>query len=434
MRRVPLHGAWRRPRWPHPPWRPARPGRRTRRRPRRRSRSRPWSRAASRRRSSATGTVVSRNDARLAAEVTGRLDWVAEPGTKVAKGAPLARVDARALELQLKENDAQISRLAANAELLDTQLARLNALPEGIASKSQIDEAAARLAMARHELDQARATRESTQHLIARATIRAPFPGYVAERIRQLGEFVSAGTEVLRLTDTENVEVVARAPVAEAGHLAAGQAVTVHGACAGPAEQDPRDRAGRRRALAHDRGAHRDERHRLADRLGRSRGPAGRAAERGPHGAARRGHRARGRRARVPRRQGRRSPSASPCASATATRSASKSRAASRRAIASSCGAASACGRASRSRSRPRPPRSPRQPIPPRLAAPAVARSATALRLAHFAPAGTLARSGRRPHSLARGPARRSCARGRGSSAPRARAVAGPRSERIPFG
>ncbi len=177
----------------------------------------------------ATGTVVSRNDARLAAEVAGRLDWVAEPGARIAKGAPLARVDARALELQLRENDAQISRLTANADLLDTQLARLNALPEGIASQSQIDEAAARLAMARHELDQARATRESTRHSIARATIRAPFTGYVAERIRQLGEFVAAGTEVLRLTDTENVEVVARVPVAEAGHLTVGQGVLVHG-------------------------------------------------------------------------------------------------------------------------------------------------------------------------------------------------------------
>jgi len=178
---------------------------------------------------SATGTVVSRNDARLAAEVSGRLDWVAEPGAKVAIGAPLARVDARALELQLRENDAQIARLAANAELLDTQLARLNALPTGIASKSQIDEAAARLAMARHELDEARAARERTRHLIARAVIRAPFPGHVAERIRQLGEFVGAGTEVLRLTNTGNVEVVARAPVADAGHLAVGQSVTVRG-------------------------------------------------------------------------------------------------------------------------------------------------------------------------------------------------------------
>lgn len=177
----------------------------------------------------ATGTVVSRNNARLAAEVTGRLDWVAEPGAKVAKGRQLARVDTRSLELTLRQNDAQVAQLTANAELLDTQLARLTALPNGIASKSQIDEAAARLAMAGHELDQARATRDRTRHLIERATIRAPFPGHVVERIRQLGEFVSAGTEVVRLTDTVNVEVVARAPVAEAGHLAAGQAVTVRG-------------------------------------------------------------------------------------------------------------------------------------------------------------------------------------------------------------
>lgn len=178
----------------------------------------------------ATGTVVSRNDARLAAEVAGRLDWVAEPGARVQKGAPLARVDARALELQLRENDAQIARLAANAELLGTQLARLNALPDGIASKSQIDEAAARLSMARHELEQARATRDSTRHQIQRAVVRAPFPGHVAERIRQLGEFVAPGAEVIRLTDTGDVEVVARAPVADAGHLAVGQAVTVRGA------------------------------------------------------------------------------------------------------------------------------------------------------------------------------------------------------------
>ena len=175
----------------------------------------------------ATGTVVSRNDARLAAEVAGRLDWVAEPGTRVQKGAQLARVDTRGLELTLRENDAQIARLNANAELLGTQLARLNALPAGIASKSQIDEAAARLAMARHELEQARATRDSTRHLVERAVIRAPFPGHVAERIRQLGEFVGAGVEVLRLTDTGNVEIVARSPVAEAGHLAVGQVVTV---------------------------------------------------------------------------------------------------------------------------------------------------------------------------------------------------------------
>src|SRR3546814_3606594 len=53
-----------------------------------------------------------------------RLDWVAEPGARVAKGGQLARVDTRSLELQLRENDAQVARLTANANLLDTQQIR----------------------------------------------------------------------------------------------------------------------------------------------------------------------------------------------------------------------------------------------------------------------------------------------------------------------
>lgn len=178
----------------------------------------------------ATGTVVSRNDARLSAEIAGRLTWVAEPGSAVSRGAVLARVDTTTLELQLREDEAQVQRLAANLGLLETQLERLETLGEGIASRSQIDEAAARLAMARQEHEQARVARDRTRHDIHRATLRAPFPGYVVERLHQLGEFVAPGVEVLRLTDTGSVEVVARAPVAEAMHLAAGREVRVAGA------------------------------------------------------------------------------------------------------------------------------------------------------------------------------------------------------------
>lgn len=179
--------------------------------------------------SMATGTVISRNDARLAAEVSGVLTWVAEPGARVARGAALARIDTATLELQLREDEAQLKRLTANVELLDTQLHRLTALGAGIASRSQIDEATARVAMARQEEEQARVARDRTRHLIARAVVRAPFPGHVVERIRQRGEYVGPGVEVVRLTDTENVEVVARAPVVQAASLAVGQSVTVHG-------------------------------------------------------------------------------------------------------------------------------------------------------------------------------------------------------------
>src|SRR5688572_11707450 len=73
---------------------------------------------------SATGTVVSRNDARIAAEIAGRLVWVAEPGTYIERGGAIARVDDAALQLRLRDNHATIARLEANLKYQDSQVTR----------------------------------------------------------------------------------------------------------------------------------------------------------------------------------------------------------------------------------------------------------------------------------------------------------------------
>ena len=56
----------------------------------------------------APGTVVSRNDARIAAEISGRLSWVAEVGDVIESGDVIARIDDRELELQLQEDDSVV--------------------------------------------------------------------------------------------------------------------------------------------------------------------------------------------------------------------------------------------------------------------------------------------------------------------------------------
>lgn len=176
----------------------------------------------------ATGTVVSRNDARLAAEVAGLLEWIAEPGAEVAKGQPVARINAERLELALRDNEAAVRRLDANRDLLATQRDRLVPLAaQNIASRSQIDEAQSRVAMAEQELEQARVARDRARLDLRRAVIRAPFDGHVAERVQQVGEYVDEGTPLARLVDTRNVEVVARAPLSTAVSLARGQSVSV---------------------------------------------------------------------------------------------------------------------------------------------------------------------------------------------------------------
>jgi len=176
----------------------------------------------------ATGTIVSRADARLSAEVAAPIRWIAEPGAIVAKGDVLARLDASRLALAVRDNEAAVKRLEANTTLLRTQRDRVQTLAaQHIASRNQIDEAESRLAMAEQELEQARVARDRARLELARTAIRAPFAGQVAERLRTTGEFVAVGEPLVRLVDTLNVEVVARAPLAAASSLARGQTVRV---------------------------------------------------------------------------------------------------------------------------------------------------------------------------------------------------------------
>jgi RND family efflux transporter MFP subunit len=170
----------------------------------------------------ATGTVVSRNDARISGEVEGTLAWIAEPGTVVRRGETIARLDPERLTLALRDNEAAVKRLEAQLQLLATQRQRLQTLGQSVVSQSQLDEAQSRERMAEQDLEQARVARDRARLDLNRAAVRAPFPGIVAERLRQSGEFVAGGTPLLRLVNDRELEVVARAPLDTADSVTAG--------------------------------------------------------------------------------------------------------------------------------------------------------------------------------------------------------------------
>ncbi|HTU64476.1 MAG TPA: efflux RND transporter periplasmic adaptor subunit [Steroidobacteraceae bacterium] len=178
---------------------------------------------------SATGTVVSRNDARISGEVAGTLAWIAEPGTRVARGDTLARIDTERLALTLRDNEAALKRLDAQLSLLTTQRTRLQTLGN-VVSQSQLDEALAREHMAEQDVEQARVARDRARLDLARAAVRAPFAGVVAERLQQSGEYVAGGAPLLRLVNDRDLEVVARAPMGTVDTVVAGaQASLVDG-------------------------------------------------------------------------------------------------------------------------------------------------------------------------------------------------------------
>lgn len=172
--------------------------------------------------------VVSRGDARVAAEQSGRVVELAEIGEQIKAGGVLARIDDRLLRLAVDEARAALGRVAARLDYARAQEQRLAQLArQATVSTAQADEAAAERRMLEQDQLAAEVALRQAQQRLEHAVVRAPFAGTVVERLVAEGEFLAPGVAVLRLVDTERVEVQARAPVALAGLIDKGQSVAL---------------------------------------------------------------------------------------------------------------------------------------------------------------------------------------------------------------
>ncbi|MEJ2515095.1 MAG: efflux RND transporter periplasmic adaptor subunit [Gammaproteobacteria bacterium] len=176
------------------------------------------------------GTVISRNDARLAAEVAGRLVWVAEVGTRIDKDEPVARIDDSDLGLQKEEYEGLVASAESRRGFLDREADRLRRLAaENIAAKNRLDEVESQLAAATSDLAVARARLGQISVQLERTRLRAPFSGVVTQRLLQPGEHTTPGDQVVRLVDPANLEIVARAPLTSLAYVEVGDSLQVSG-------------------------------------------------------------------------------------------------------------------------------------------------------------------------------------------------------------
>ncbi len=175
-----------------------------------------------------SGTVISQNDARIAAETDGRITWVAAVGSRIEKNQAIARIDAADLKLDLADSVAQLDGLKSQLKFQDSALQRLQQLAErNNVSATQLDEAQAQRDMTRQGIKRAEISIAQIKRRISQTQVLAPFPGVVAERLVQLGEFVSRGDQVARLVDTDHREIRAQAPLSVAGWIREGMEVSV---------------------------------------------------------------------------------------------------------------------------------------------------------------------------------------------------------------
>lgn len=174
------------------------------------------------------GSVVSRDDARLATSASGRLEFVAEVGTVLKAGEMVARLEDRAARLHLEDAQSEVARIKAQRELAQRQSDRLQSL---VASNSiaanQLDEARAQVSQLVAQQRQAEVRVHTARYELDQTRVLAPFPGIVTERLAQRGEYAATGTAIAHLVDTSNLEARVLAPLALASSVRAGMVLPI---------------------------------------------------------------------------------------------------------------------------------------------------------------------------------------------------------------
>ncbi|NOX91100.1 MAG: efflux RND transporter periplasmic adaptor subunit [Gammaproteobacteria bacterium] len=160
----------------------------------------------------APATVVSDNHSRISAEISARiLDIPVRVGERVKQGTLLLRLEQEDFKLTLTREKAALTALKAKLELAEYELKRARSLSKKQAVSEQLlkQRETDRDALLAEEQGQ-QAARAQAQRQIDKTQIRAPFNAVIVERLAQTGELASPGTALLRIIDTDNLELAAK--------------------------------------------------------------------------------------------------------------------------------------------------------------------------------------------------------------------------------
>lgn len=174
------------------------------------------------------GTVISRFDARLAAEVAGTITSIIDVGTHVAQGDALVRMDETDTRLQLDEARAAVASAEAQLRYLRSEAERLTQLAaQNNAAESQLEQRESERDVAASDLAVAQSRVARFEDQLRRSRLPAPFGGVVTERLLNMGERANVGDVLLRLVDPSRLEVIARSPIKSVGPVQPGDAIRV---------------------------------------------------------------------------------------------------------------------------------------------------------------------------------------------------------------
>ena len=177
----------------------------------------------------ATGQLVARDHAEIAAEVSGQFtEILVEEGRSVRAGEAVLRVDPERRNLERDSARARVDEARAALREQERGFRRIALLRErGVASEEQYDQADTAQKLAGSRLAAAEAELGVLERALRDASVVAPFDGFVARRFVSRGEYVAPGNKLFELVALDPIEVEFHLPEADSSRVATGQTVDV---------------------------------------------------------------------------------------------------------------------------------------------------------------------------------------------------------------
>jgi RND family efflux transporter MFP subunit len=161
-----------------------------------------------------SGTVVSRNDSQIAAEVSGRLIHLSALGSKVKKGDVIAQLDDTPLKIQQRQATAEVASAQSSLRFMHAEVKRSTALATiNLTATKTLEANISALDIAKADLVIAQARLANIVQQISFTQLKAPFTGLVVQRLSNKGEYIKDGTAIIRIVETANVEASVFAPL-----------------------------------------------------------------------------------------------------------------------------------------------------------------------------------------------------------------------------
>lgn len=157
----------------------------------------------------APGTTMSLNDSRVSAEISGVIQRIdVKPGEAVKAGDVLVQLDCQGHETDALAPRAELQAMRAERNLADFRRERAEKLRErGVIPLEEFQQRKAASLRTAAEVRRLTAMVERSDERVEKCQVRAPFNAVVVQRYASVGELAGPGTQLLRLVDTESLEV-----------------------------------------------------------------------------------------------------------------------------------------------------------------------------------------------------------------------------------